>query len=98
LDENDLRLGGVLRDVEVRDNRTADRYELLDGDLVVGFLDYVEKQGRLYLTHAEVLPHLRGRGYGTRLVEGSLDAAHEQRRNVIPVCPFVVAYCRRRAA
>lgn len=84
--------------MEVRDNRTADRYELLDGDLVVGFLDYVEKQGRLYLTHAEVLPHLRGRGYGHRLVADSLDLAQEEGRNVIPVCPFVVAYCRRKAA
>src|SRR5439155_972993 len=60
----------VLQRMEVRDNPQQHRYELVDDDAVVGWLDYVEKQGRLYLTHAEVLPHLRGQGYGERLGEG----------------------------
>jgi len=84
--------------MEVRNNPQQHRYELVDDEAVVGWLDYVEKQGRLYLTHAEVLPHLRGQGYGERLVEGVLADTEAQGRNVVPVCSFVVAYCRRRAA
>ena len=84
--------------MEVRDNPERNRYELVEDGEVVGFLDYIEKQGRLYLTHAEVLPHLRGRGYGGRLVEGVLADTDAKGMNVVPVCPFVVAYCRRKAA
>jgi uncharacterized protein len=84
--------------MEVRDNPERNRYELLDDDEVVGFLDYVERDGRIFLTHAEVLPRLRGRGYGDRLVAGTLAEIEAKGRNAVPVCPFVVAYLRRRAA
>lgn len=82
----------------MRDNPDERRFELRDGDRLVGVLDYIERGGSLLLTHAEVEPALRGQGHGERLVEGALAQLEERGQEYTPLCPFVVAYLRRRAA
>ncbi len=81
-------------DVEVRDNRGANRFELeVDGALAV--LEYERKDGAMVFNHTEVPGELRGRGYGERLVEAGLAAARAEGLRIVAVCPYVRAYMRK---
>jgi len=79
----------------VTNNRAEHRFEL-DTD---GKLSVVEYQPRgettLALTHTEVPEELEGHGVGSRLVRGVFEYVRENGLNVIPLCPFVVAFLHR---
>jgi uncharacterized protein len=70
----------------------ASRYELRDGDRLIGELAYRRRDGRIALIHAEVDEALEGRGLGTRLVTTALDDARREGLEVVPLCPFVAAF------
>ena len=77
----------------VRDNSARNRYELeLDGG--IAFLTYSRSAGVVTLLHAEVPPALEGRGYGSKLVRGTLELVRREGGKVIPRCPFVAAVIR----
>ena len=79
----------------VQDNERERRFETtVDGHL--SFLRYDRTPGKLVLIHTEVSPALRGRGVGNQLVETALATAKAEGRNVVPICPFVQAYMRKR--
>ena len=80
--------------MRVVDNPAEHRYELWDDDRLAGEIVYREVPGGLALVHTEVEP--RGRGLGTVLVRGALEDMRERGLEVVPVCPFVVDYVRRR--
>lgn len=82
------------RDVEVRDVPEADRFEARVDD-ALATLDYVQEGDTLRLVHTEVPEALAGRGVGSRLVRGALDAARERGLRIAPECGFVAAYLRR---
>ena len=73
----------------------ASRYELRDGDRMIGEAAYRRRNGRLALIHTEVDEALEGRGLGSRLVRAALDDAREQGLEVVPLCPFVASYIDR---
>jgi predicted GNAT family acetyltransferase len=68
------------------------RFEIRDGDRVVGLASYHIDDGVMTLPHTEVDPSLGGRGLGTELVRGVLSAARERHLNVLPYCSFVRKY------
>jgi predicted GNAT family acetyltransferase len=77
----------------VVDNREAKRFELaVDGE--VAFIRYFMRDGRVVMRHTEVPPRLRGRGIGTILIRGALEIARDRRIEVVPRCPFVIAFLR----
>lgn len=77
------------------DAQAAHRYEApVEGDLT-GFLDYIEKPGRLALVHTEVLPGHEGQGIASGLVRFALDDARRRGLRVIASCPYVRAYVDR---
>jgi predicted GNAT family acetyltransferase len=79
---------------KVRDNVALGRFELdLDGGL--GFVSYRRAAGVVTLLHAEVPAALNGRGYGSRLVRGTLDLLRAEGARVVPLCPFIVAFMDR---
>ena len=81
-------------DVEVRDNRAANRFELeVEGALAV--LEYERKDGAMVFNHTEVPGQFRGRGYGEILVKAGLDAARAEGLRIVAVCPYVRAYLRK---
>lgn len=78
----------------VTNNEQQSRYELeVDGGTAV--LQYMERDGALYLTHTEVPPELEGQGIGGRIVKHALDDARGRGMKVAPWCPFVRAYVDR---
>ncbi|MBC7937520.1 MAG: N-acetyltransferase [Rhizobacter sp.] len=80
--------------IALHDNKAANRFEMkfehrdslveyeIDGDIIS-------------LLHTEVDPALEGRGAGTAMVEKVLNEIKDRNMQLIPLCPFVVAYIKR---
>lgn len=68
------------------------RFEIREGDRVVGLASYHVDDGVMTLPHTEVDPSVGGRGIGTALVAGVLGAARERGLHVLPYCSFVRHY------
>lgn len=79
----------------VADNPGATRFELLDGDRVLGWVDYRPAGANLIIAHTEIEAGHDGQGLGTRLVRDMLDQLRAAGRTVIPLCPFTAAFIRR---
>jgi uncharacterized protein len=73
----------------VEDNPQLSRYEILDGDIVAGFVKYRRGRGEIEFTHAEIDPAFEGRGFGSTLARSVLDTARAQNLAVVPSCPFM---------
>jgi predicted GNAT family acetyltransferase len=73
----------------VRNATEASRYELVVDGQIVGIADYRVDGDRVIFPHTEVVPHLRGRGHGERLVQGALDDVRSSGRTVVALCWFV---------
>jgi predicted GNAT family acetyltransferase len=72
----------------VRDVGAANRFEL-EVDGVTAFAAYSRHGDRITFTHTEVPASLAGRGIGSTLVRGALDAARAEGTRVVPACSFV---------
>ena len=79
---------------EVRDNPATSRFEMASGD-AVAFVEYMRAGDRIVLIHTEVPEALSGRGVGSRLVRGTLEAVRTEGLKVVPRCGFVAAYVER---
>jgi predicted GNAT family acetyltransferase len=75
----------------VRDNPALHRFEL-DTDSGVAFATYRRTDGMIAFLHTETPRALRGRGIGSALVRGALEAARAEGLKVVPRCPFVSDY------
>lgn len=73
----------------------SSRYELRDGDDVIGFAEYREHPDRMIFTHTVIDNAYEGRGLGSRLVRFVLEDAVARGKRIVPVCPFTAAYLRR---
>ena len=78
----------------VRDNPAEQRFEL-DADGSTAVANYRLSPGVVTLTHTEVRADLNGRGIGSRLVRGALEAIRARGQKVEPRCSFVRAYITR---
>ena len=79
---------------DVRDNTKLHRFEL-DTDGRTAFSEYKRSDGVLTIMHTEVPKELEGRGVGSSLIRGVLDAARAEGLKVKPRCPFAKAYIER---
>lgn len=79
----------------VIDNPEEQRFEVLLGDEVAGFLQYKARPGLIALNHTEVDGRFEGRGLGSRLIAFALDDARTRGLAVLPFCPFVDEYIQR---
>ena len=74
----------------VSDNPARSRYELRDGDHLLGFTEYHEgDDGVLVFPHTIITEPKRGAGYGATLVQGALDDVRAKGRRIVAQCPFV---------
>ena len=78
----------------VRDNNKLHRFEL-DTDGHIAFSEYKRTDGMLTIRHTEVPKELEGRGIGSALIRGVLDAARAEGLKVNALCPFAKAYIER---
>ncbi|MDB4874990.1 MAG: acetyltransferase [Gemmatimonadetes bacterium] len=79
----------------VVNNREASRFEVdLDGELAV--LEYTERAHLIDLRHTEVPPALAGHGVGGALAAAALEYANQTGKRVVPSCPFVRAYMKKK--
>jgi predicted GNAT family acetyltransferase len=79
-------------DAKVVDVPEKGRFEVRLDDRVVGLASYHIDGTAMTLPHTEVDPSMGGRGIGTALVAGVLDAARERGLHVLPYCSFVRHY------
>jgi predicted GNAT family acetyltransferase len=78
---------------EVRDNEKMSRYEFtVDGK--TAFSEYRLSPGTITFLHTEVPNEFRGKGIGSKLVRGELEAARARGLKVTARCPFVAGYIR----
>jgi len=75
----------------VRDNAELKRFEL-ETDGHTAYLYCRLAPGVITLVHTEVPPALGGRGVGSTLVRGALEAIRARGLKVVATCPFVAAY------
>jgi hypothetical protein len=76
---------------EIHDNSADHRFEL-EADGHVAMAHYKLAPGVITFTHTLVPKELEGRGIGSRLARGALDAARAQGLKVVPKCPFIAGY------
>ena len=71
------------------------RYEIrVDGELA-GFAVYHRRGGRAYFVHTEIDPPFEGKGLGSALAKGALDAERALGEQIVPLCPFIRSYIDR---
>ena len=81
--------------IDVVDVPEKSRFEIrVDGELA-GFGDYSRMGDRVIFRHTEISDAYEGRGLGSKLVQGALDAARAAGHAVVPLCPFVASYIER---
>ncbi|RBY86487.1 GNAT family N-acetyltransferase [Blastococcus sp. TF02A-30] len=79
----------------VRDVPESDRYEIRDGDRVLGLAAYERRGDTVVFTHTEVDPDAGQSGLGSTLVRAALDDVRGKGGSVVPRCSFVKGWIER---
>ena len=79
---------------QVKDNPATSRFEMRSGDSTA-FVEYRRSGDRIALLHTEVPEALSGKGVGSKLVSGTLDALRAEGLKVVPRCEFLAAHVGR---
>ena len=83
-------------DLLVRDNPTASRFELVDGDQVIGIAEYqLTDLGVAVMPHTVIDHSRRGQGLGDVLIEGALKDFTARGLRIVPACWFVADFMQR---
>jgi predicted GNAT family acetyltransferase len=82
-------------EITVRDNPEESRYEIRDGDRVLGFAAYERRGDTTVFTHTEVDPDAGRDGLGSTLVRAALDDVRARGGSVVPQCSFVRGWIER---
>ena len=85
--------------ITVRNNPDRHRYELLEGDTVIGKAHWVafEEPGvpqRIFY-HTVVDDARSGQGLAAKLARHALDETIGQGLQIVPVCPYIKAFIRK---
>ncbi len=75
-------------------NEEEKRFELQVGEHTA-FIDYKERDKKIWLIHTEAPEALRGKGAASALIEKTLSYIEENGYRLIALCPLVVAYLKR---
>jgi predicted GNAT family acetyltransferase len=79
----------------VRDAPEAQRYEIRDGEQVLGLAAYERRGNTVVFTHTEVDPDAGRSGLGGTLVRAALDDVRAQGGSVVAQCSFVRGWIER---
>lgn len=75
-------------------NRQKNRFELNIDDQTI-FIDYKEREKKIFLIHTETPEKLKGKGAATAIIEKTLSYIEKHGYTLIPICPMVKAYLKR---
>lgn len=82
--------------ITVRNDPDRHRYELLDGDSVIGAAHWVPHEGpdgpQRIFHHTVVDDAYSGQGLASQLVRSALDDTAEAGASAVPVCPYVKSW------
>jgi predicted GNAT family acetyltransferase len=81
--------------LHVRDVPDEERYEVREGDRVLGIAAYRRRGDVTELVHTEVHPDAGRSGVGGTLVRAALDDVRAQGGSVVASCPFVRGWIER---
>lgn len=70
------------------------RFEIFESGQIA-YMQYIQKDGVIDLTHTSVPIQLEGQGVGSALADSALNYAREEGLRVKPTCPFITAYVDR---
>jgi predicted GNAT family acetyltransferase len=76
----------------VSDAPDARRYEIREGEQLLGFADYDRRGDIVVFTHTEVDQDSGRSGLGSTLVRGALDDVRSKGGSVVAECSFVRGY------
>lgn len=76
----------------VQDVPEANRYEIRDGDQLLGHADYQRRGDTTVFIHTEVDQDSGRKGLGSTLVRAALDDVRSKGGSVVPRCSFVRDY------
>lgn len=76
----------------VKNNETANRYEIFLDNELAGFEDYTLSPGVIAYNHTEVLPQFTGKGIAQQLAREILEEARSRGLMVLPYCPFIAKF------
>ena len=79
----------------VRDHPEESRYEIRDGDRVLGHADYDRSGDTTVFIHTEVDPDAGQDGLGSTLVRAALDDVRGRGGSVVAECSFVRGWIER---
>ena len=79
-------------DITVVDVPERGRFEIRDGERVIGLASYHVDGDVMTLPHTEIDPSMGGQGLGTTLVGQVLAAARSRQLHVLPYCSFIRKY------
>lgn len=78
--------------MEVRENKDAQQFELVDGDQLIGVAQYRSRPGVVAFMHTEIDSGHEGEGLGGQLIKTALETVAARDEDVLPFCPFVNKY------
>ena len=79
----------------VKDNPDENRYEIRDGERLLGHADYGRNGDTTVFIHTEVDPDAGEDGVGSTLVRAALDDVRAKGGSVVPQCSFVRGWIER---
>ena len=83
------------QDIQVSRDDAAHRYTVsVDGE-PAGFIDYIEGDGTLAMTHTEVFERFQGTATARTLAGEALADVASRGLAVIPLCPYIARYLTR---
>lgn len=59
------------------------------------FIDYKQKENKVYLIHTEVPAELKGKGVAEAIVEKTFIYLEERNLKIVPLCTYVGVYLKR---
>ena len=81
-----------MAEIAIRHLPERSRFQLVDGEEVIGTAYYRSEQGRRLFTHTEVDEDRQGQGLASRLIRFALDETVGEGLRIVPLCPAVASY------
>lgn len=82
--------------ITIRNSPDRPRFEVLDGDTVIGQAAYADDgEGHRIFYHTVIDKEYGGQGLAGRLAAQALDETVAAGLKIVPVCPFIKKYVRK---